>query len=142
MNKLYTMIGIPGSGKSTIANQIPNAIVISSDAIRKELYGAEEIQGNGKQVFDLVYKRIGEELAKGNDVVFDATNLTPWTRNAVFRFPAERIAIFVNTPLDVCLERNATRERKVPEKVIHRMYNNLIYPSKTEGFSKIITITT
>lgn len=142
MNKLYTMVGIPGSGKSTIANQIPNAIVISSDAIRKELYGAEEIQGNGKQVFDLVYKRIGEELTKGNDVVFDATNLTPRARNAVFRFPAERIAVFVNTPLDVCLERNAVRERKVPEEVIYRMYDNLIYPSKTEGFKTIITIST
>lgn len=142
MNKLYTMVGIPGSGKSTIANQIPNAVVISSDAIRKELYGAEEIQGNGKQVFDLVYKRIGEELAKGNDVVFDATNLTPWARKAVFRFPAERIAVFVNTPLDVCLERNAARERKVPEEVIYRMYDNLIYPSKTEGFKTIITIST
>ena len=142
MNKLYTMVGIPGSGKSTIANQIPNAIIISSDAIRKELYGAEEIQGNGKQVFDLVYKRIGEELAKGHDVVFDATNLTPKARNAVFRFTAEHIAVFVNTPLDVCLKRNAARERKVPEKVIYRMYHNLTCPNKIEGFSKIITITT
>ncbi len=142
MNKLYTMVGIPGSGKSTIANQIPNTVVISSDAIRKELYGAEEIQGNGKQVFDLVYKRIGEELAKGNDVVFDATNLTPWARNAVFRFTAEHIAIFANTSLDDCLKRNAARERKVPEEVIYRMYHNLTCPNKSEGFSKIITITT
>lgn len=142
MNKLYTMVGIPGSGKSTIANQIPNTVVISSDAIRKELYGAEEIQGNGKQVFDLVYKRIGEKLAKGNDVVFDATNLTPWTRSAVFRFTAEHIAVFVNTSLDDCLERNAARERKVPEEVIYRMYHSLTCPNKTEGFKTIITITT
>lgn len=142
MNKLYTMVGIPGSGKSTIANQIPNTVVVSSDAIRKELYGAEEIQGNGKQVFDLVYKRIGKELAKGQDVVFDATNLTPWTRNAVFRFTAEHIAVFVNTSLDDCLERNAARERKVPEEVIYRMYHSLTCPSKTEGFKTIITIST
>lgn len=142
MSKLYTMIGIPGSGKSTIANQIPNAVIISSDAICKELYGAEEIQGNGKQVFDLVYKRIGEELAKGNDVVFDATNLTPWARKAVFRFSAEHIAVFVNTSLDDCLERNAARERKVPEEVIYRMYYSLTCPSKTEGFKTIITIST
>ena len=142
MNKLYTMIGIPGSGKSTIAKQIPNAVVISSDAIRKELYGAEEIQGNGKQVFDLVYKRIGEELAKGNDVVFDATNLTPRARKAVFRFSAEHIALFVDTLLGKCLKRNAARERKVPKEVIYRMHHNLVYPSKEEGFSKIIKITT
>ena len=141
MNKLYTMIGLPGSGKSTIAKQIPNAVVISSDAIRKELYGAEEIQGNGKQVFDLVYKRIGEELAKGNDVVFDATNITPRARKAVFRFPAEHIAIFVDTPLDECLKRNATRTRKVPEKVIYRMYEDYILPSTMEGFKTIVFTT-
>lgn len=142
MNKLYTMIGIPGSGKSTIANQIPNAVIISSDAIRKELYGAEEIQGNGKQVFDLVYKRISEELTKGHDVVFDATNLTPKARKAVFRFTAEHIAVFVCTGLDDCLKRNAARERKVSEEVIYRMYNNLIYPRRAEGFKTIITIST
>jgi predicted kinase len=136
------MVGIPGSGKSTIANQIPNAVVISSDAIRKELYGAEEIQGEGKQVFTLVYKRIGEELAKGHDVVFDATNLTPKARSAVFRFSAEHIAIFVSTSLDDCLKRNAARKRKVPEEVIYRMYNNLIYPRRAEGFKTIITIST
>lgn len=140
MNKLYTMIGIPGSGKSTIANQIPNAVVISSDAIRKELYGAEEIQGNGKQVFDLVYKRISEELAKGNDVVFDATNLTPKARKAVFRFPAEHIAVFVNTSLDDCLKRNAARERKVPKEIIFKMNDRLIYPRRAEGFKTIIII--
>ena len=140
MNKLYTMVGIPGSGKSTIANQIPNAVIISSDAIRKELYGAEEIQGNGKQVFDLVYKRIGEELTKGNDVVFDATNLTPWTRKAVFRFSAEHIAVFVNTSLDDCLTRNAARSRVVPKEVIFKMNGRLIPPSKLEGFKTIIII--
>ena len=140
MNKLYTMIGIPGSGKSTIANQIPNAVVISSDAIRKELYGAEEIQGDGKQVFDLVYKRIGDELAKGNDVVFDATNLTPKARNAVFRFTAEHIAIYVRTNLGTCLARNAARPRVVPKEIILKMKNRLIPPNRLEGFKTIIII--
>ena len=142
MAKLYTMVGVPGSGKSTIAKQIPNAVVISSDAIRKELYGAEEIQGDGKKVFDLVYKRIGEELAKGKDVVFDATNLTPWARKAVFRFNAEHIAVFVSTSLEECLKRNAARERKVPEEVIYSMYNRLIFPRRAEGFKTVITIST
>lgn len=140
MNKLYTMVGIPGSGKSTIANQIPNAVVISSDAIRKELYGAEEIQGNGKQVFDLVYKRIGEELAKRNDVVFDATNLTPKARKAVFRFSAEHIAVYVRTNLDTCLTRNSARFRTVPKEIIFKMNGRLVPPSKLEGFKTIIII--
>lgn len=142
MNKLYTMIGLPGSGKSTIANQIPNAVVICPDSIRKELYGSEEIQGDGKRVFDLAYERIGDELAKGNDVVFDATNTTPRTRKAVFRFPAEHIALYVCTNLDKCMERNSARTRVVPVEVILKMNDRLIPPSKLEGFSTIIRITT
>ena len=140
MNKLYTMVGIPGSGKSTIANQIPNAVVICPDSIRKELYGSEEIQGDGKRVFDLAYKRIGEELAKGNDVVFDATNTTPRARKAVFRFSAEHIAVYVRTNLDTCLIRNAARLRTVPKEVIFKMNGRLIPPSKLEGFKTIIII--
>jgi predicted kinase len=142
MAKLYTMVGVPGSGKSTIAKQIPNTVIVSSDSIRKELYGSEEIQGDSKQVFDLVYKRIKEELTKGHDVVFDATNLTPKARKAVFRFNAEHIAIYVSTSLDDCLKRNAARERKVPEEVIYRMYNNIIFPRRAEGFRTVITIST
>ena len=40
MNKLYMMIGLPASGKSTIAKELSKseeAIVVSSDEIRKEL---------------------------------------------------------------------------------------------------------
>ena len=42
------LIGLPASGKSTFANTIlrysPTVEYISSDAIRKELYGSEEAQ--------------------------------------------------------------------------------------------------
>ena len=30
----YMMVGVPGSGKTTYARQIPNATVLSSDDIR------------------------------------------------------------------------------------------------------------
>lgn len=47
MNKptIWIMCGLSGSGKSTIAAQIanenPNTIIVSSDAIREELTGNE-----------------------------------------------------------------------------------------------------
>ena len=33
----YMMVGVPGSGKTTYARQIPNATVLSSDDIRAEI---------------------------------------------------------------------------------------------------------
>lgn len=43
----------------------------------------------------------------------------------------------VATPYEECLERNAFRERKVPEEVIKRMYFNFYIPQYYEGFGDI-----
>ena len=57
MNKptLWIMCGLSGSGKSTIATQIanenPNTIIVSSDAIREELTGNYENQEHNEEVF-------------------------------------------------------------------------------------------
>ena len=53
--KLIILCGIPGSGKTTYAKKYiennANTIHLSSDAIRKELYGDESVQGNPGEVF-------------------------------------------------------------------------------------------
>ena len=42
MSNFYMMVGLPGSGKTTFAHNIEKgAVVISSDTIRKELWGSE-----------------------------------------------------------------------------------------------------
>ena len=78
MSKITMLCGLPGSGKSTWANQNKreNTIILSSDKIREELFGAEEIQGNPKQVFNLLYKRAEEALKQEKNVIIDSTNLS------------------------------------------------------------------
>lgn len=44
MGKLILPVGVPGSGKSTAGQKNQNALVLSSDAIRGELFGDEAIQ--------------------------------------------------------------------------------------------------
>lgn len=54
MPTFYMMCGLPGSGKSTQAKKMAeklNASIFSSDAIRKEKYGDEAIQGNPNKIF-------------------------------------------------------------------------------------------
>lgn len=131
MSKVTMMIGIPGSGKSTYAMKLPG-VYVSPDAIRKELYGDISVQGNPKEVFSLVESRIREAINNGNDVVYDATNTTEFRKETVAEFReygADQVdGIFINTPYDICMERNLKRKDRsepVPAEVMDRMYTAL-----------------
>lgn len=144
MTKLFLMIGLPASGKSTLAEQISkseDAEIVSSDNIRKELYGDENIQGDNNKVFRIVQERIINGLKNNKNMIYDATNISYKTRIAFLqrlnKLEVEKIAIMVATPYVDCLIRNAQRERKVPEEVIKRMYYNFYVPQYFEGFDDI-----
>lgn len=141
MSILYTMVGLPASGKSTFCDLMSSsAVVVSTDAIRAELYGNASIQGNAKRVFSIAHTRIADALADGKDVIFDATNVDTKSRKAVFMHTATHIAVYCTTPKDVCIARNALRSRVVPVAVIERMATRLTAPTHAEGFNAILTI--
>ena len=56
MAKFIMLIGLPGSGKSYIAEKtkakMKSVLVVSSDEIRKELFGDENDQQNPEKVFE------------------------------------------------------------------------------------------
>lgn len=140
---LYMMVGIAGSGKSYVAAQI-GAPVVSSDAIRAEMYGDESIQGDANRVFNEVHRRIKEYLANGESVTYDATNLSAKRRKAFLNQIGDKayaVAVVVATDIDIILEQNRRRERHVPEDVIMRMYRQFQFPDCSEGFSNIIIYT-
>lgn len=78
MPTLAFLVGLPASGKSTFAKQkeMSGYKIHSSDAIRKELYGDENEQKDGDKVFQLLYKRVAQDLKNGKDCVLDSTGLT------------------------------------------------------------------
>lgn len=75
MNKptMWVLVGLSGSGKSTIATQIanenPNTIIISSDAIREELTGNYEDQEHNEEVFKIFHNRIRKNLENKKNVI-------------------------------------------------------------------------
>jgi predicted kinase len=123
--RLILLVGVPGSGKSTIGAQA-NLPVVSTDAIRVELGHGDFDARRNEEVFKVAYKRITDTLNEGSDVIFDATNLTESSRRSAIaiakRLGATPEAWVIETDLAILRARNRSRSRVVPEEVIDRMY--------------------
>jgi predicted kinase len=115
MKKAVILVGIPGSGKSTIAKDLESKGFkrFNSDLIRKELYGDEQEQGDFNDVFGTLYHRLEMCcLLEDCDIVIDNTNIRSRDRNQLIEIiePFEKHIIevwLIDTPLEVCLERNS-----------------------------------
>ncbi|MGL4453717.1 MAG: AAA family ATPase [Sarcina sp.] len=143
MSRLFVMVGIPGSGKSFKAKEIKeknsNSIILSSDEIRKELLNDENNQNNNELVFKTIRKRTRENLDKGVDVIFDATNISAKRRSGFIKqFPRhEAICIFMYTKFINCIRNNLRRDRVVPTDIVASMYKRIDVPMLWEGWSEI-----
>lgn len=142
---IIMLVGLPGCGKSTYANTLNDFTVLSSDTIRKEIYGSEDVQSNPKRVFDILYQRMELLLKNGQNVVLDATNIKKCDRKQAlamakkYNQPIE--ALVFDLPLSTCLYRNNQRERVAPFEVYERMTKQFEMPTLDEGFIKISIIT-
>ena len=143
MNELIYLVGLPGSGKSTVANEYTRLgyEIFSSDSIREELYGSASVQEEPNKVFTVLHKRIKEALKEGKDCVYDATNVIAKRRiaflNEIKNINARKTCIIVWSSIDTCKERNRLRDRVVPDEVIDRMYKQFTTPYYFEGWDNI-----
>ena len=145
MAELIMMVGIAGSGKSTVAMRYAltrSAIIYSSDAIRGEIYGDENCQKNPGRVFDILHQRVTKALSDGFNVVYDATNLNCKRRMNFLKTIAhidckKTCVVVVTTPEDI-EERMKLRERKVPMEVVHKQMCQFQCPNYYEGWDKIM----
>lgn len=155
------MVGLPGGGKSTVAetlmrDSINDCAVVSSDTIRKELTGDENNQEHNEEVFKLYYKTFKGHLRAGHNVILDATNINIKARKQIFmhlneylkdtenynlhnqsRQDFKVIAYVISTSFWECVRRDSFRKRSVGEAVIRKFMNNFQFPQKYEGFDEI-----
>lgn len=145
--KCIILVGIPGSGKTTYAKEYArihdNTVHLSSDLIRSELYGDESIQGDPAKVFNIMQKRAVEALKGGKSVLYDATNMTRKDRAGIISAcprHAQVEAHVIWAPIEVCVERDANRDRTVGRTVIDKMLKRFQAPYFDEGFDYIRVI--
>ncbi|MBO1350917.1 MAG: AAA family ATPase [Hormoscilla sp. GUM202] len=144
MTRLILLIGLPGSGKSTLAHQLiaewPSYQLVSTDAIRAQLFGSEAIQGEWLRVWRQVQRQFQTAVAQKATVIYDATNAQRCQRRWAIALARETgfthiTGIWLRAPLLACLERNRNRPRQVPEEVVFRMHRQLsgAPPAVNEG---------
>lgn len=142
--ELIFMVGVAGSGKSTIAQMRAlkkNCRIFSSNEIRGEIYGDENCQDSPAKVFEILHERITDSLAAGYNCVYDAANLNCKRRMSFLKSIAhidcfKKCVVVITTPEDI-ENRMKLRERKVPMEVVHRQLCQFQCPNYYEGWDKI-----
>lgn len=145
---IYFLVGIPASGKSTYAVKLKEEIeneharqvhVLSSDAIRAELYGDESVQKDPQRVFKLLYARADNFLAAGHSIIIDSTGVQAKHRKEVCRAYNKytKCAIIIPAFIEDCVERDQLRSRHCGEEVILHFARQFEPPIFSEGWDAI-----
>jgi predicted kinase len=150
VSKVYVLVGVPGSGKSTwVANQLwaKDCVYISSDQLVEE-----EAQRQGKTYNDVFKDYINTAIAEmleqamaardaGKDIIWDQTSVSVKSRRKKFSVlpDYEHIAIVFDTPKEDELRRRLSNRpgKTIPWEVVSSMIRNFEMPTEVEGFKEV-----
>lgn len=150
MNKLYVLVGVPGSGKSTwVENQdwAKDCVYVSTDH-HVEAY-AKSVGKTYSEVFkdymptavNLMAADVIDARDAGRDIIWDQTSTTIASRKKKFNMLPDyyAIAVVFRTPDDAELTRRLDSRpgKHIPSHVMRSMISGWDEPTEDEGFKEV-----
>lgn len=130
--------GLPGMGKDHYLKSLNKDIpIISLDAIRrKHKISPTDKSGNGR-VVQMAKEEARIHLRKGQDFIWNATNITKQMRTQLIdlfvSYGAKVKIIYIEKPYQIWRSQNKNREYPLPEKVLDKLLSKLEIPQLTEA---------
>lgn len=140
MMRLTVLCGIPGSGKTTLSEQLSieqGAVLYCFDK-RPGAFSPTKAAGARRQMWG----DIAEDLRAGKSVVCDDLHTRVLLRKnlltAVSDVDCHKVLVVMTTPFDECLRRNAARKARLPDILIRGINNAYEPPTLDEGWDEIV----
>jgi len=154
---IILVCGLYGSGKNEFAMKYfrdKDRSRISRSDIRKYLYEMTHFgepwradrftEEDDALVKHIERKTVEQLIHTKKKVIIINTFVTKKSRQAFIDYARQTKktigAIFLNRPLEECLERNARNENPTPQEIIYKLHHRIEIPEKSEGFSEVITV--
>jgi predicted kinase len=150
MPKVYVLVGVPGSGKSTwIKNQdwALGLTIVSTDAFVEDYARtqgktySEVFKDYMPTAVNLMTEQVVFAREHGHTIIWDQTSTTVKSRKKKFNMlpDYEHIAVVFKTPeKDELIKRLGSRPGKtIPWGVVSGMINNFEMPTEEEGFKEV-----
>ena len=124
---LIVLAGVSGAGKSTLAKSLCTSdMIANADFFRWMISGDENDQSVTPQAWEMTNRLIEHRLSLGKTTLVDSLALQPRARRSLVEMAkaagAQAHMIMLWAELEVCLAGQQSRERKVPEDVVRRMF--------------------
>ncbi len=141
MKTLVILVGVPGSGKSTYARELE---AIGYVRINQDMFKGD--RGSTTDAFN-------NALNAGKNIVLDRCNINVdqrrvWLNKAISAGYEERLAVIMDTPLVVCIQRVKAREghETIPQTTPIEKITSIVAgfkrsyeePKFTEGFTTLV----
>jgi predicted kinase len=112
---LALMAGLPGVGKTTLAARLGQLLawhVIDKDSIKDVLLDCMQEEAAGRSAFDVAFKLIRDDLARGQSVILDSSALHPFIVENAFHLPQE-LKIGIEIKVVHCTVDNKVRQYRL-----------------------------
>lgn len=136
--EMTMLAGLPGMGKDHYIQSLKTDLpVVSLDAIRrKHKISPTDKSGNGR-VVQMAKEEARSYLRKGQNFVWNATNITQQMRSQLIdlfvSYGAKVKIVYIEKPYGVWRKQNRDRDYPLPEGVLDKMLGKLEIPQITES---------